>query len=77
MTPNQLTEPAGIKPFEILAVDDSPEDTPSYSRGVLPLEGKPPRASFLNGVEALDHFKNGSARHPPGFGFVGLELARN
>lgn len=61
MTSNQLTEPAGIKPFEILAVDDSPEDLRLIREAFSLWKGSRRVQVFLNGVEALDHFKNGSA----------------
>lgn len=60
MTPDQLTEPAGIKPFEILAVDDSPEDIRLIRDAFSLWKGSRHLQVFLNGVEALDYLKNGS-----------------
>jgi len=58
MTSNQLTEPAGIKPFEILVVDDSPEDIRLIRDAFSLWKGNRRVQVFLNGVEALNHFKN-------------------
>jgi len=61
MTSNQLTEPAGIKPFEILVVDDSPEDLRLIRDAFSQWKGSRRVQVFLNGIEALDHFKNSPA----------------
>src|ERR1700680_3529032 len=58
MTPDQLMAPAAIKPFEILVVDDSPEDIRLIRDAFSLWKGNRRVQVFLNGVEALNHFKN-------------------
>jgi CheY-like chemotaxis protein len=58
MTPDQLMAPAAIKPFEIVVVDDSPEDIRLIRDAFSLWKGKRRVQVFLNGVEALNHFKN-------------------
>jgi chemotaxis family two-component system response regulator Rcp1 len=58
MTSDQLTEPAAIKPVEILVVDDSPEDIRLIRDAFSLWKGNRRVQVFLNGVEALNHFKN-------------------
>jgi CheY-like chemotaxis protein len=58
MTPDQLMEAAGTKPFEILVVDDSPEETRLILDAFSLWKGNRRVQSFLNGVEALNHFRN-------------------
>lgn len=58
MTPDQLMEPAGVKPFEILVVDDSPEDIRLIRDAFSFWKGSRRVQVFLNGMEAVDHFKN-------------------
>jgi CheY-like chemotaxis protein len=65
MTSNQLTEAAEIKPFEILVVDDSPEDIRLIRDAFSLWKGNRRVQVFLNGIEALDHFKNSPANPVP------------
>ena len=58
VTLDQLVEPAGIKPFEILVVDDSPEDIRLIRDAFSLWKGSRRVQVFLNGEEALDHFEN-------------------
>jgi chemotaxis family two-component system response regulator Rcp1 len=58
MTPDQLMAPAAIKPFEIVVVDDSPEDIRLIRDAFSLWKGNRRVQVFLNGVEALNHFKN-------------------
>jgi CheY-like chemotaxis protein len=60
MTSDQVTELAGIKPCEILVVDDSPEDIRLILDAFSLWKGSRHVQVFLNGGEALDHFKNRS-----------------
>jgi chemotaxis family two-component system response regulator Rcp1 len=53
-------EPAGIKPFEILVVDDSPQDIRLIRDAFSLWKGSRRLQVFLNGVEALDYLKKGS-----------------
>ena len=65
MTPDQLVEPAGIKPFEILVVDDSPDDIRLIRDAFSLWKGSRHVQVFLNGAEVLNHFQNHSQASLP------------
>jgi len=65
MTPDQVAEPAGSKPFEILVVDDSPEDIRLIRDAFSLWKSNRHVQAFLTGTEALDFFNSGSHGNLP------------
>lgn len=62
MTQDQVAEPAGIKPSEIVVVDDSPDDIRLIRDAFSLWKGSRRLQVFPNGKAILDHFQGGGTQ---------------